>query len=83
MYIYQFFRYLNFTRFSYQGVDDFCEVLDNPELEPLDAFALWMEEHYGTPGECRDFSYETLVRINSNTEWDQFGTDSGSKLNKF
>lgn len=69
--------------YSLQGVDDFCDVLDNDDLTPLEAFAEWMALHYGTVGECHDFSYESLVRVHSNTEWDQDGTLSGSEFVKF
>lgn len=60
------------------GIRDLCNDLHVPADKPLAALGRWADYVYGF-GECRDTSYATLIERNSNTEWDQFGTISGSK----
>lgn len=63
---------------SYQGVLDFCDAMDAIEGQPLDSLAQW--HRYLYPGyECFNSSYATHIARYSNVEWDQFGTDVGSK----
>lgn len=52
--------------------------MDAIEGEPLDSLALWYRYVYGD-GECFDPSYETAIERYSNPEWDQEGTNNGSK----
>lgn len=65
---------------SIQGIRDFCHDLHIPADQPLAALGRWTPDHVYGFGECRDTSYNTLIETNSNTEWGQIGTLSGSKF---
>lgn len=49
------------------------------EGNPLESLARWYRYVYGD-AECFDPSYATAIERYSNPEFDQVGTDNGSKL---
>lgn len=75
----KFFLSTQRSNFSYQGVLDFCEDMQAVAGQPLDSLARWFRYVYGD-AECFDPSYNTLLERYSNPEWDQVGTNNGSKL---
>lgn len=57
---------------------DFCEDMQSVAGQPLDSLARWFRYVYGD-AECFDPSYATAIERYSNPEWDQVGTNNGSK----
>lgn len=69
-----------FSRNSYHGLIQLCGEL-NATTPPLNAWADWIERTFlGT--ECFNFGYYDRVDLARNTEWNQPGTDNGSKLRR-
>jgi len=62
----------------YNGVQQFCRDMDAIPGDSLNSFARWLRYVYGD-SQCFDPSYETLINLKSNPEWDQEGTTSGRR----
>lgn len=71
-----------FIYYSRAGVLEFCEDMQAVEGNPLESLARWYRYVYGD-AECFDPSYATAIERYSNPEFDQVGTDNGSKYFKF
>lgn len=66
---------------SFDGVLEFCEDMSAVAGQPLDSLARWFRYVYGD-AECFDPSYATAIERYSNIEFDQEGTNNGSKFSQ-